>query len=312
MKKILQVLLLLVVFGLIATAWDGFYILKEGQQAVITQFGAPVGDPVTKAGLKFKTPFIQHVRYFEKKILIWDGDPNQIPTNDKTFIYMDNTARWRITDSLRFLQAVGSEVRAQSLLDDIINGTVRDLVNKNNLIEIIRSSDWSADYMMSTSQSGDMTKPPQQGRDVISEQVLAAASKVTPKYGIELIDVMFKRVNYIDSVRLKVYDRMISERKRIAAEKRSLGEGRKAEILGRVDRELKEITSTAIREATEIKGKADAEATKIYGQTYSKNPEFYAFQKSLESYQDIITNNTSLILSSDSDLFQYLESLKQK
>jgi len=316
MKNILQVIILVVVFGLIATAWDGFYILKEGQQAVITQFGAPVGDPVTTAGLKLKTPFIQHVQYFEKKILIWDGDPNQIPTNDKTFIYMDNTARWRITNALTFLQAVGNERRAQSLLDDIINGTVRDLVNKNNLIEIIRSSDWSPDYMMSTvmstTQSGDMTKPPRMGRDKISEQVLNVASKVTPKYGIELIDVMFKRVNYIDTVREKVYNRMISERKRIAAEKRSLGEGRKAEILGRVDRELKEITSKAQKEATEIKGKADAEATKIYGQTYSKNPEFYAFQKSLESYKNIITGNTSLILSSDSDLFQYLESLKER
>ncbi len=316
MKNIVQVIVLIVVFGLIATAWDGFYILKEGQQAVITQFGAPVGDPVTQAGLKLKTPFIQHVQYFEKKILIWDGDPNQIPTNDKTFIYIDNTARWRISNALRFLQAVGTERRAQSLLDDIINGTVRDMVNKNNLIEIIRSSDWSPDYMlstvMSTAQSGDMTKPPKMGRDKISEQVLKIASKVTPKYGIELIDVMFKRVNYIDSVREKVYDRMISERKRIAAEKRSLGEGRKAEILGRVDRELKEITSKAQKEATEIKGKADAEATKIYGLTYSKNPEFYAFQKSLESYKHIITGNTSLILSSESDLFQYLESLKQR
>ena len=316
MKNIVQVIVLIVVFGLIATAWDGFYILKEGQQAVITQFGAPVGDPVTQAGLKLKTPFIQHVQYFEKKILIWDGDPNQIPTNDKTFIYMDNTARWRIANALTFLQAVGTESRAQSLLDDIINGTVRDLVNKNNLIEIIRSSDWSPDYMlstvMSTAQSGDMTKPPKMGRDKISEKVLKIASKVTPKYGIELIDVMFKRVNYIDSVREKVYDRMISERKRIAAEKRSLGEGRKAEILGRVDRELKEITSKAQKEATEIKGKADAEATKIYGQTYSKNPEFYAFQKSLESYKNIITGNTSLILSSNSDLFQYLESLKER
>lgn len=308
MKNILQVIALLVVFGLIATAWDGFYILKEGQQAVITQFGKPVGDSKTEAGLKFKTPFIQHVQYFEQKILIWDGDPNQIPTNDKTFIYMDNTARWRITDALRFLQAVGSEMRAQSMLDDIINGTVRDMVNKNDLIEIIRSSDWTTDYMVSTSQSGDMTKAPETGRDKISKMVLDAASKVTPKYGIELIDVMFKRVNYIESVREKVYNRMISERKRIAAEKRSLGEGRKAEILGRVERELKEITSTAQKEATEIKGKADAEATKIYGQAYSVNPEFYAFQKSLESYKHIITDNTSLILSSDSDLFQYLES----
>lgn len=312
MKNILQIVLLIAVFALIAAAWDGFYILKEGQQAVITQFGAPVGDPITDAGLKFKTPFIQEVRFFEKKILIWDGDPNQIPTNDKTFIYIDNTARWRISDALRFLQAVGSEVRAQSLLDDIINGTVRDLVNKNNLIEIIRSSDWSPEYMMATSQTGDMTKPPQKGRDEISEMVLEAASKVTPKYGIELIDVMFKRVNYIDSVREKVYNRMISERKRIAAEKRSLGEGRKAEILGRVDRELKEITSAAQKEAVEIKGKADAEATKIYGQAYSVNPEFYAFQKSLESYQNIITGNTSLILSPESDLLKYLESLHSK
>lgn len=316
MKNILQVITLALVLGLIATAWDGFYLLKEGQQAVITQFGAPVGDPVTSAGLKFKTPFIQHVQYFEKKILIWDGDPNQIPTNDKTFIYLDNTARWRISNALKFLQAVGSERRAQSLLDDIINGTVRDLVNKNNLIEIIRSSDWSPDYMLSTvlstAQSGDMTKPPRIGRDKISEQVLEVASKVTPKYGIELIDVMFKRVNYIDTVREKVYNRMISERKRIAAEKRSLGEGRKAEILGRVDRELKEITSKAQKEATEIRGKADAEATKIYGSAYSKNPEFYAFQKSLESYKNIVTGNTSLILSSNSDLFQYLESLRDK
>ncbi|NOQ46654.1 MAG: protease modulator HflC [Desulfobulbaceae bacterium] len=310
MKKIIQIFLLIIIGGLGITVWDGFYTLKEGQQAVITQFGAPVGQPVTEAGLKFKTPFIQHVQYFEKKILIWDGDPNQIPTNDKTFIYMDNTARWRISDALRFLQAVGNVNRAQSLLDDIIDGTVRDLVNKNNLIEIIRSSDWSEEFMTSTAQSRDMTKAPKTGRDKISKMVLEAASKVTPKYGIELIDVMFKRVNYIESVRTKVYDRMISERKRIAAEKRSLGEGRKAEILGRVDRELKEITSTANREGVEIKGKADAEATKIYGASYSKHPEFYAFLRSLESYREIITDNTSLILSSDSDLFQYLESLK--
>ncbi len=309
MKNIAQFIMLVMIGALIVTVWDGFYILKEGQQAVITQFGAPVGQPITSAGLKFKTPFIQHVRFFDKKILIWDGDPNQIPTNDKTFIYIDNTARWRISDALRFLQAVGSEARAQSLLDDIVNAAVRDLVNKNNLIEIIRSSDWSPDYMMNATQGADIMTPPKYGRDKISEMVLQAAAKITPRYGIELIDVMFKRVNYIESVRKKVYDRMISERKRIAAEKRSLGEGRKAEILGRVDRELKEITSKARREALEIKGKADAEATRIYGQAYSSHPEFYAFQKSLESYRDIITSNTSLILSSQSELFKYLETI---
>jgi len=312
MKQAMQFFSLILIGVLCVLVWDGFYILPEGKQAVITQFGRPVGQPQTKAGLKFKTPFIQNVQLFEKRILIWDGDPNQIPTNDKTFIYMDTTARWRVSDALRFLQAVGNVNRAQSLLDDIINGTVRDFVNKNNLIEIIRSSDWSEEYVASTTARRDMIRPPNTGRDKISEMVLNQASQVTPKYGIELIDVMFKRVNYIDSVREKVYTRMISERKRIAAEKRSQGEGRKAEILGKVDRELKEITSEAKREATEIKGKADAEATKLYGASYSKYPEFYSFQRSLESYKDIISSNTSLILSPESDLFQYLQSIKGK
>ena len=310
MNNILRFLLI----GLIAVAavavWDGFYVLREGQQAVITQFGRPVGQSILTAGLKFKLPVIQKVQYFDKRILVWDGDPNQIPTNDKTFIYMDNTARWRIVDPLRFLQAVGTERRAMTLLGDILDGTVRDLVNKNDLIEIIRSSDWSPDFMASTIQSRDLVAPPKVGRDRISHMVLEAASKITPQYGIELMDVMFKRVNYIESVRLKVYDRMISERKRIAAEKRSTGEGLKAEILGRVDRELAEITSKARREATEIRGAADAEATRIYGQAYSGHAEFFAFQKSLESYRNIITKNTSLILSSDSDLFHYLENQK--
>jgi membrane protease subunit HflC len=310
MKKIIRLLILLIVGAAAITVWDGFFILPEGQQAVITQFGAPVGNPVTEAGLKLKTPFIQHVRFFDKRVLIWDGDPNQIPTNDKTFIYMDNTARWRISDPLRFLQAVGTERRATTLLDDILDGTVRDLVNKNNLIEIIRSSDWSPDFMAEAIQSIDLVAPPKVGRDRISQLVLEAASKVTPQYGIELLDIMFKRVNYIESVRLKVYDRMISERKRIAAEKRSTGEGRKAEILGRVDRELREITSTAKREATEIRGRADAEATSIYGKAYASNPEFFAFQKSLESYRYIITKNTSLVLSADSELFHYLQNQK--
>ncbi|MCI5113236.1 MAG: protease modulator HflC [Candidatus Electrothrix sp. LOE1_4_5] len=308
MKQLIQIVTLALVVAFILSLWDGFYILREGQQAVITQFGAPVGDSKTSAGLQFKLPFIQRVRFFEKRILIWDGDPNQIATNDKTFIFMDNTARWRITDALRFLQAVGTEIRAQTLLDDIINGAVRDLVNQNDLIEIIRSSDWNKEYSFARSRDAEMNKVPEKGRDKISEMVLKQASQDTLKYGIELIDVMFKRVNYIQSVREKVYSRMISERKRIAAEKRSLGEGRKAEILGKVERELKEITSEAKRKATEIRGQADAEATALYGKTYNKNVEFYFFQKSLESYHNIIGENTSLILSPKSELFHYLES----
>ena len=307
MNKILRMLAVVILVGVGVTVWDGFFILPEGRQAVITQFGAPVGEPVKDAGLKFKTPFIQVVQFFDKRVLIWDGDPNQIPTNDKTFVYMDNTARWRITDPLRFLQAVGNEQRANSLLNDIIAGTVRDLVNKNDLIEIIRSSDWSAEFMAATVQSRDMIVPPKVGRDKISQMVLDEASKVTPQYGIELLDVMLKRVNYIESVRLRVYDRMISERKRIAAEKRSTGEGRKAEILGRVDRELQEITSSAQREAIEIRGQADAEAVKIYAQAYSGNSEFYAFLKSLETYKQIISKNTSLVLNTASELLRYLE-----
>jgi modulator of FtsH protease HflC len=309
MKQIVQFFLIGLVLLSITVVYDGFFILKEGQQAMITQFGAPVGEPKTEAGFHLKLPFVQDVNYFDKRIQIWDGDPNQIPTNDKTYVYLDVTARWRITDALQYMQAVKTEARAQSLLDDIIDGTVRDMVNKNNLIEIIRSSDWSLDTM---TDSKDSQGTPKVGRDGISDQILEAAAKVTPQYGIELLDVMFKRVNYIESVRLKVYDRMISERKRIAAERRSTGEGKKAEILGKVERELKVILSEANREASEIKGKADASATKIYGDIYSQDPEFFSFYKTLQSYPSVIGKNTSLILSADSDLFHYLQKVDSK
>ncbi len=310
-KKLINSLLIGLAVIVVITIWDGMYILPEGEQAVITQFGRPVGDAVSQAGLKFKMPFIQDVQYFDKKILIWDGEPNQVPTRDKTFIFIDNTARWRIVDPLRFLQAVGTEQRANTLLNDILAGTVRDMVNRNDLIEIIRSSDWSSEFMISTVQSRDLIlTPPSVGRDQIAQQVLDAAALVTPQYGIELIDVMFRRVNYIESVRLRVYDRMISERNRIAAERRSTGEGQKAEILGRVERDYQEIISAANREATEIRGQADAEATRIYAEAYSLDPEFFAFMKSLESYRDIVSGNTSLVLSADSDLFRYIDKHK--
>ncbi len=312
MKQIAQFFLVGLILLAIVVVYDGFFILEEGKQVVITQFGAPVGEPVTEAGLHFKMPFVQKTEVFEKKIQLWDGDPNQIPTNDKTFVFVDVTARWRISNALQFLQAVNNEARAQSLLSDIINGTIRDMVNKNDLIEIIRSSDWSIATMSETTAISSIGVAPKNGRDGISNQVRDIASKVTPQYGIELIDVIIKRVNYIDSVRLKVYDRMISERKRIAAEKRSMGEGQKAEILGTVERRLKEIISTANREAVTIKGKADAEATKIYGEAYSQDADFYGFQKTLESYPTIVGNNTSLVLSSESDLYQFLKSVDGK
>jgi membrane protease subunit HflC len=308
-KAIVRYFLIGIVLVLIVTALNGFYILPEGKQAVITQFGRPVGAPITEAGLKFKTPFIQEVTYFEKKILIWDGDPNQIPTNDKTFVYLDVTARWRIVDALVFLQAVNNETRAMTILDDIIDGTVRDLVNKNDLVEIIRSSDWSLEKLSGPATEGTL-EPISYGRDKIAAMIHETASKMTPQYGIELVDVMFKRVNYINTVRLKVYDRMISERKRIAAEKRSMGEGQKAEIMGKVQRELKVIISAANREAQEIKGKADAEAARTYAEAYSQDPDFYDFYKSLESYKTVVGKNTRLIISSDSEFYKYLQQIR--
>lgn len=296
-------------FALIITVWDGFFILPEGQQAVVTQFGAPVGVPVTDAGLHVKTPFIQDVRYFDKRILIWDGDPNQIPTRDKTYIYVDVSARWRISNALTFLQSVNNESQAQGVLDDIIGSTVRDIVNKNDLVEIIRSSNWKADEH---ADQGEGDEKITLGRDKMAAKIREIVSKATPKYGIKVVDVMFKRVNYIDSVRRKVYDRMISERKRIAAEKRSQGEGLKAEILGKVDRELKTITSEAQRKAEEIKGTADAKATKIYADAYNQDPEFYAFYKTLLSYKKTMGPNTKLVISSDSQFFRYLNQLNNK
>ncbi len=312
MNKNIRFFLLVLVAAVGFVLWNSFFILNEGQQAVITQFGKPIGQPHTSAGLKLKLPFIQYVHFFEKKILIWNGDSNQIPTNDKTYIYMENTARWRISDALRFMQAVGTEARARTLLDDILDGTVRDLVNKNDLIEIIRSSDWSPDYVDSTLQTPEDMQRPKHGRDQISQMVLEAAAKITPQYGIELIDVMFKRVNYIETVRLRVYDRMISERKRIAAEKRATGEGQKAEILGRVDREFRSITSAAKKQSMEIRGTADAEATRIYAEAYNLDPEFYAFHKSLESYRSILGQNSTLMLNPASDLLRYMETPTQK
>ena len=310
MNKILRIIGIILIIVLIVTVANGFFILEEGKQAVITQFGRPIGQPVTEAGIHFKTPFIQDVTYFDKRILIWDGDPNQIPTNDKTFVYLDVTARWRIADALVFLQAVNNETRAQTILDDIIDGTVRDLVNKNNLVEIIRSSDWTPESISETSMDKEEYEPITYGRDKITAMIQETASKITPQYGIKLVDVLFKRVNYIDTVRKKVYDRMISERKRIAAEKRSLGEGQKAEIMGKVGRELKEITSSANREAVEVKGKADAEAAKIYADAYNKDPEFYSYIKSLESYKTAVGKNTRLVISADSEFYKFLQKLK--
>jgi membrane protease subunit HflC len=304
MKKailgIVIVLLLLVVSG-------GFYIVNEMQQVIITQFGKPVGQPVTEAGIHFKLPFIQKATYFDKRWLEWDGYPNQIPTKDKKYIWVDTYGRWRIADPLLFFQTVRDEVGAQSRLDDILDGETRNAVASMNLIEIVRSTNRRMETTFMDSSDATNTQEMMVGRSVIQDTIRAKASRVVRAYGIELVDLRIKRVLYIDEVLKKVYDRMISERQRIAAELRSEGQGKSAQIKGEMEKELKQITSEAYKRSQEIIGEADARATDIYARAYNKDPQFYAFMKTLESYAATIDSNTTLILKTDGDFLRFLE-----
>jgi len=308
LKVSIIVLLVAVAFALLGT----FYTLEEGQQAVIVQFGRPVGEPVTEAGLHIKLPFVQEVRRFEKRLLIWDGDPNQIPTKGREFIWVDTTARWPIVDAKKFLENVATEAGAQSRLDDIIDSVVRDQVSSSELVELVRSASWAVPEQevleeVPAEQKEELKKKISRGREEITRTILAEARRIIPQYGIELVDVRIKRLDYVESVREKVYARMISERKRIAAQFRSEGEGQSAEILGTMEKELRQINSTAYRRVQEIRGKGDAEATRIYGDSYGRNPEFYAFLRTLEVYKEGSNKNSVLILTTDSDFYRYLK-----
>lgn len=289
-----------------------FYTLEEGEQAVVVQFGRPVGAPVTEAGLHVKLPFIQEARRFEKRLLIWDGDPNQIPTKGREFIWVDTTARWRIADAKRFLESVATEAGARSRLNDIIDSVVRDQVSGSELVELVRSASWVVPKgevleEVPAEVREELKKEVVRGREEITRTILAEARKVIPQYGIELVDVRIKRLDYVESVRSKVYERMISERKRIAAQFRSEGEGRSAEILGAMEKELRQIRSTAYRRVQEIRGEADAQATRIYGAAYGGDPEFYAFSRTLETYGETQNKNSVVILTTDSDYYRYLK-----
>jgi len=290
---------------LAVVSFGSFFVVNEGQQAIVTRFGKPVGE-VRYAGLGFKLPFIEEVHRFEKRILKWDGDPNQITTKEKKFIWVDTTARWRIKDPLRFYMTVASIAGAQSRLDDIIDSVVRDAISGNYLVDLVRG----ATYKPSAENSAEEI-PPAAGR-FTREQVLAEitekARASTPEYGIELIDVQVKRLNYIEKVLEKVYERMISERNKVAAEYRSEGEGTKAEILGEMEKELRRIRSEAFKTATEIKGKADARAAAIYAEAYSRDADFYAFFKTLESIEKTATGNNKMVISTDSDFYRYFKS----
>lgn len=313
MKNKMQPVIFILVLAIALSLYSTFYILEEGQQAVIVQFGRPVGETVTEAGLHIKIPFIQDVRRFEKRLLIWDGDPNQIPTKGREFIWVDTTARWRIADARKFLENVASEEGAQSRLNDIIDSVVRDQVSSSELVELVRSSSWKVPgeevlVEVPAELEKELKKKITRGREEITRTILTEARRIIPQYGIELVDVRIKRLDYVESVREKVYARMISERKRIAAQFRSEGEGQSAEILGTMEKELLGIRSTAYRRVQEIRGKADAEATRIYAQSYSRNPEFYAFLRTLEIYGEGSNKNSVAILTTDSDFYRYLKS----
>jgi membrane protease subunit HflC len=303
------VMVLVVILLVIGYVNSPLIVVKEGEQALITQFGRPVSG-VLEPGLHLKIPFIQTVHRFEKRILKWDGDPNQIPTKDKRYIFLDTTARWRIADPLLFFKTVATERGAQSRLDDIIDSVVRDAVSGHLLVELVRGSDYRppGGSVEKIEIEGMPVSPDQlTGREEILANILEQARASTPEYGIELIDVQIKRINYVEQVRQRVYERMISERKKVAAQYRSEGEGEKADILGQMERELKSINSEAYRKAEEIRGRADAEAAAIYAAAYGRDREFYAFIRSLESYRKAVGKNGRLVISTDSDFYRYLQ-----
>ena len=305
------VIAVVVIIGLIILS-GSLYTINEGWQVVITQFGEPIGKPITQAGLYLKKPFIQKVNYFEKRLLTWDGSPTQIPTQDKKYIWVDTTARWKIVDALKFLEAVGNERTAMARLDDIIDSVTRNQITSHLLYEIVRDSNREFITAELGIQAGEEMGEVKFGRNRITRLILEDAAKIAPLYGMELVDVRIKRLNYVEQVREKVYARMISERKRVAAQYRSEGQGKKAEIEGTREKELKKITSQAYRRAQEIKGKADAEATKIYAQAYSKDLEFYSFSKTLETYREALDKETTLVFTSETDFFKYLKSISAK
>lgn len=305
-------LIVAIVVIVLFVASGGVFVVNETQQVILTQFGKPVKKPIIDAGLHFKIPLIQKANFFEKRWLEWDGDANQITTRDKKYIWVDTYARWRISDPLKFFETMMNETSAHGRLDDIIDGETRVNVAKFNLIELVRTTNREMNLTISAG-SGPADQQDfhvETGRDKISRLILEKIRKVAPTYGIELVDFRIKRLNYEKSVRAKVYERMISERKRIAEQYRSEGQGRKAEVIGKTQRELERIQSEAYRKSEEIMGKADATATKIYADTYSKDPNFYKFLKSLEALKATASKDQTLILSTDSEFYELMKRYK--
>ena len=317
--KTLKPIALLAILGIgTYVAMSSIYTVSEVEQVIITQFGKPVGAPVTAAGLKLKVPFIQDVNPIDKRVLEWDGSPSDMPTKDKLYISVDLFARWRITDPLQYFLRLRDERSAQSRLDDILGSETRNAVAKHELIEIIRTTKDRVplrDALLTDAERdreiGSLV-PIQKGRKQVEREIFTAAGEKVRVFGIELLDIRFKRINYNDSVRPKIYDRMISERRQIAERFLAEGNGEAARIRGNRVRDLNKIQSEAYRQVEEIRGVADAKATEIYARAYNQSPEavaFYEFTRTLQAYQSILAENTTLVLSTDSDLFKFLKGM---
>ena len=310
MKPAINIAVGILVMTVLLFLSGAIYTIDETQQVVITQFGEPIGEPIVIAGLHFKLPFIQQANYFEKRILQWDGNPNQIPTKDKRYIWVDTTARWKIVDALKFMQSVTNEIGAHARMDDVVDSATRDYITSHNLVEIVRDTNRLIESNLSKEQdeikaADEALETIKVGRDVITRGILKKAREIVPQYGIALVDVRIKRINYVSDVRDKVYERMISERKRAAERYRSEGQGKKREVEGQIQKELKQIRSEAYKTAEEIKGKGDASAIAIYADAYNKDPEFYSFLKTLETYKNTVDSDTMIIFSPDSDYLDY-------
>lgn len=301
--------LLVVAMGWVAL--DALYVVQETEQVILTQFGKPVGAPLSTPGLKVKLPLIQKLHRFDRRFLEWDGDPNQLPTRDKRFIWVNTYARWRITDPLLYYQRLRDERGAQTRLDDILDGETRNAIAKYDLVEVVRSSNRTPDQADLEAEEQVTLEPIGSGRDVIRQEILANARARTTDLGIEILDIRFKRINYVREVEEKVYERMIAERRRIADRFRSEGQGEASRISGERDRDLRQIQSDAYRRSQSIRGDADARATAIYAAAYDRTPDtrsFYEFIKTLETFTQAIDSTTTLVLSTDGDFYRYLTS----
>ncbi len=316
MKKAAGLVILILVAAAAFVLFNSAYTVSQTQQAIITQFGKPVGDPITEAGLHFRTPFVQEVHMIEKRILEWDGRPTEMPTKDKTYISVDTFGRWRISDAKQYFLRLRDERSAQSRLNDILGSETRNAIAKHELIEVIRTTkdrQPNTDATLDSPEGISMLNPITIGRAKIEREIFEKARVKLTDFGIELLDVRFKRINYNESVQRNIFARMISERQQIAARFRSEGAGEAAKITGKRERDLQEIESKAYKQVQIVRGEADAKATEIYASAFNQSAnsvEFYEFIKTLETYETMFSNDTTLILTTDSDLFKYLKRIE--